>query len=77
MNDLVILKRETGLLAPRRQGHLGAGKLQAHRAWLRGRMAQSGALKARELQCPEVARARQVGTGLRRRLLTMRPVSRR
>jgi len=30
VNNLVILKRETGSLSPRPQGHLGGGKLSPH-----------------------------------------------
>ena len=35
VNNLVILKRETGSLLPRRQGHVGGGKLSDHGTWFR------------------------------------------
>lgn len=54
VNNLVILKRETGSLTPRRQGHLGGGKLNAHGAWVRERLAQNGELTLDDL-CVELA----------------------
>ncbi|MCC5999413.1 MAG: hypothetical protein JJU19_00920 [Pararhodobacter sp.] len=43
VNDMVILKRETGGLEPRRQGNgSGHGKLEPVRAWLEARMAKKG-----------------------------------
>ncbi len=43
VNDLLILKRENGSLAPRRQGHgAGSGKLSPHRDWLKERMMRDG-----------------------------------
>jgi len=54
VNDLVILKRETGSLLPRRQGHLGGGKLSAHHAWVAERLAQNGELTLDEL-CVELS----------------------
>ncbi|MCJ9670059.1 MULTISPECIES: IS630 family transposase [unclassified Neorhizobium] len=53
VNDLVILKRETGSLLPRRQGHLGGGKLSAQHAWVGERLAQNGELTLDEL-CVEL-----------------------
>ncbi|CDZ68374.1 ISSpo6, transposase orf A [Neorhizobium galegae bv. orientalis] len=53
VNDLVILKRETGSLSPRRQGHLGGGKLSAQHAWVGERLAQNGELTLDEL-CVEL-----------------------
>ncbi|MGQ3292126.1 MAG: hypothetical protein ACT6U0_07930 [Shinella sp.] len=50
----MILKRETGSLSPRRQGHLGGGKLSAHREWVCKRLAQNGELMLDEL-CVELA----------------------
>ncbi len=50
MNNLVKLKCAAGSLAPRRQGHLGCGKLNAHGDWVRERLAQkveSGLAKPR------------------------------
>ena len=50
VNDMVILKRETGGLQPRRQGNGGGhGKLEPVRAWLRARMARKGALTLDDL----------------------------
>jgi hypothetical protein len=43
------LKRETGSLAPRRQGHLGGGKLTAHGDWVYQRLAENGVLTLNEL----------------------------
>ncbi|MGX1260028.1 transposase [Sinorhizobium fredii] len=54
VNNLVILKRETGSVSPRRQGHLGGGKLNAHGDWVRERLAQNGELTLDEL-CVELA----------------------
>ena len=54
VNNLVILKRETGSLAPRRQGHVGGGKLNAHGDWVRERLAENGELTLDEL-CVELA----------------------
>ena len=54
VNDLVILKRETGSLLPRRQGHLGGGKLSAHHTWVAERLAQNGELTLDEL-CVELS----------------------
>jgi transposase len=54
VNNLVILKRETGSLAPRRQGHVGGGKLNAHGDWARERLAENGDLTLDEL-CVELA----------------------
>ncbi|NMN71596.1 IS630 transposase-related protein [Rhizobium sp. 57MFTsu3.2] len=54
VNNLVILKRETGSLLPRRQGHIGGGKLSDHGAWFRERMAEKGDLTLDEL-CLELA----------------------
>lgn len=49
VNNLVKLKRATGSLAPRRQGHLGGGKLNAHGDWVRDRLAQNDELTLDEL----------------------------
>jgi transposase len=54
VNNLVILKRETGSLAPRRQGHVGGGKLNAHGDWVRRRLDENGELTLDEL-CLELA----------------------
>ncbi len=47
VNNLVKLKRVTGSLAPRRQGHLGGGKLNAHGDWVGQRLAQRGVIAHR------------------------------
>jgi len=54
VNRLVILRRETGSLAPRRQGHVGGGKLSAHHDWLKERMLRDGEPTLDEL-CVELA----------------------
>ncbi|MDF0663647.1 MULTISPECIES: transposase [unclassified Rhizobium] len=54
VNNLVILKRETGSLSPRRQGHVGGGKLNAHGDWVRQRL--DGELTLDEL-CLDLAGA--------------------
>jgi transposase len=55
VNNLIILKAETGSLAARRQGHgMGGGKLAGHAAFVRQRMAENGDLTLDEL-CVELA----------------------
>ncbi|MBB3527107.1 helix-turn-helix domain-containing protein [Rhizobium sp. BK456] len=54
VNNLVILKRETGSLSPRRQGHVGGGKLNAHGDWVRQRLDENGELTLDEL-CLDLA----------------------
>ena len=55
VNTMVILKRETGSLAAKRQGHGGVvGKLKDHGAWVRQRMAENGDLTLDAL-CLELA----------------------
>lgn len=50
VNDMVILKRETGSLQPRPQGNGGGhGKLEAVRGWIGARMAQKGDLTLDDL----------------------------
>ncbi len=64
VNDMVILKRETGSLAPKRQGHGGTNsKLRAHEDWVQQRLEENGELtlgvsqsKAGRLRGPEVAK---------------------
>lgn len=58
VNNMVILKRASGALAPARQGHLGGGKLSGHEDWVRVRLAENGDLTLDEL-CVEL-RARGV-----------------
>lgn len=54
VNELMKLRRETGSLEPRRQGHApGGGKLAPHAAFVRERMAQTGELTLDEL-CVEL-----------------------
>ena len=49
VNDMVILKRETGALAPKPQGNPGRGKLSALADWLQGRIKAQGDLTLDEL----------------------------
>lgn len=42
VNDMVWLKRETGALAPKRQGNPGIGKLTPHEDWVRAQMDAKG-----------------------------------
>lgn len=50
VNDMVILKRETGSLQPRAQGNGGGhGKLVAVRDWLEARLVQKGDLTLDDL----------------------------
>jgi transposase len=55
VNELIKLRRQTGSLKPRRQGHApGWGKLAPHAAFVRRRMAEAGDLTLDEL-CVELA----------------------
>jgi len=49
VNNMVILKRASGELAPARQGHLGGGKLTGHEEWVRQRLSDNGDLTLDEL----------------------------
>lgn len=50
VNDLMKLRRETGSLSPRRQGHrVGGGKLADHADFVRCRMAERGETTLDEL----------------------------
>lgn len=50
VNNMMILKCETGSLAPMRQGHTGANsKLRAHADWMRQRVDETGELTLDEL----------------------------
>jgi transposase len=49
VNDMVILKRETGALAPKPQGNPGRGKLGALSDWVRGRIEAQGDLTLDDL----------------------------
>jgi len=53
VNDMVILKRTTGSLQAKPQGHQGGGKLQDHHSWLQERIATNGDLTLDEL-CVEL-----------------------
>ena len=44
VNDMVILKRESGSLLPKAQGNHSEGKLAPYAAWLRDRLAVKGEL---------------------------------
>lgn len=54
VNDMVRLKRETGSLAPKRQGNRGWSKVGPHEDWVRARLVKKGDLTlealARELR---------------------------
>lgn len=55
VNNMVILKRESGSVSAMRQGHGGAAsKLKDHGAWVRQRIAENGELTLDEL-CLELA----------------------
>ena len=55
VNNLILLKAETGSLAARRQGHgEGGGKLAGHAGFVRQRMQENGDLTLDEL-CVELA----------------------
>ena len=61
VNDMVILKRETGSLAPKRQGHGGTNsKLRAHEDWVQQRMEENGDLTLDELVCELAGRGVEV-----------------
>jgi transposase len=49
VNDMVILKRTTGGLAPKPRGHRAPGKLAPYAAWVRGRIAAQGGLTLDEI----------------------------
>jgi transposase len=49
VNDLVILKRESGGLAPRVQGNHAEGKLAPYNSWLRDRLTVKGDLTLDEI----------------------------
>lgn len=54
VNNMMILHRATGSLAPARQGHPPGGKLTTHSEWIGGRMAENGELTLDAL-CVELA----------------------
>ena len=49
VNDMVILKRGSGGLLPKRQGNHAAGKLAPYAAWVRDRIAAKGELTLDEI----------------------------
>lgn len=49
VNDMVRLKRETGSLAPKRQGNRGGCKLAPHEGWIRARVAAKGEITLNEM----------------------------
>ena len=49
VNDMVKLKRETGSLAPKRQGNPGIGKLTPHAEWVRTQVAAKGEITLEEM----------------------------
>ena len=50
VNTMMILKRETGSLAPRLQGHSGTNsKLRAHEDWVRQRFDEEGEITLDEM----------------------------
>ena len=49
VNDMVILKRETGGLVPKPRGNLAEGKLAPFGGWLRERLAVKGDLTLDEI----------------------------
>ncbi len=60
VNDMIKLRRETGGLAPKRQGNLGrTGKLRGLEGWVRGRLSEQGDLTLDEL-CVELKREHAV-----------------
>ncbi len=49
VNDMVKLKRETGSLAPKRQGNPGIGKLTPHEDWVRAQVETRGEITLDEM----------------------------
>ena len=49
VNDMVILKRESGGLVPQRQGHSGDGKLAPFEGWMRERLVAKADLTLDEI----------------------------
>jgi transposase len=49
VNDMVKLKRETGSLAPKRQGNPGIGKLTPHEDWVRALVEATGGITLDEM----------------------------
>ena len=71
VNNMVILKEETGSLEPAAQGRPEGGKLTEHANWLRARLAEDGAATLDELSAELAERGvsvhrATVGRGLHR-----------
>ena len=50
VNDMIIVRRETGSLEPKAQGHGGkVGKLRGHEDWVRHRLSKNGDVTLDEL----------------------------
>lgn len=60
VNDMVKLKRETGSLAPKRQGNRGIGKLTPHEDWVRAQVEAKG-----EITLVEMAAQLEMERGIR------------
>ena len=69
VNNMVILKRASGALAPARQGHLGGGKVTGHEDWVRRRLTENGDLTLDELGVELAARGVSVDRSTISRLL--------
>ena len=69
VNNMMILHRATGSLAPAKQGHPPGGKLTAHGEWIEARVAANGEVTLDEL-CVELA-----GRGVDVHRSTVGPVS--
>nr|WP_157747677.1 winged helix-turn-helix domain-containing protein [Cohaesibacter sp. ES.047] len=54
VNNLMLLKKETGSVQPRKQGRPDKGKLGGHHEWITRRMSENGELTLDEL-CLELA----------------------
>lgn len=54
VNNMVILKRETGSLDAKSQGKIGGGKLRNHESWVHWRVEENGEITLDEL-CVELA----------------------
>jgi transposase len=54
VNNMMVLHRTSGSVAPARQGHAPGGKLDVHGAWITRRVAANGEVTLDEL-CVELA----------------------
>lgn len=64
VNDMVRLKRETGSLAPKRQGNPGIGKLTPHEDWVRAQVEAKGEITLDEMAARLLAERNVSVTGL-------------